>query len=83
MYTDSPETVRMLSKGDIIYISSFVNLQTIYVRCINDGTDKFKSFLENFSSCCALSKCMHTYLLLYKYIFVLLGFYISFFNYYL
>lgn len=53
---DSPETVKMLSKGDIIYISSFVNLKTIYVRCINNGTDKFKSFLEDFSACCALGK---------------------------
>ncbi|XP_060870995.1 uncharacterized protein LOC132945306 isoform X4 [Metopolophium dirhodum] len=51
---DSPETVQMLSKGDIVYISTFVDLHAIYVRRINNGTDKFKSFLENFSSSCAL-----------------------------
>ncbi|XP_022162071.1 uncharacterized protein LOC111027893 isoform X3 [Myzus persicae] len=51
---DSPETVQMLSKGDIVYISMFVDLHAIYVRRINNGTDKFKSFLENFSSSCAL-----------------------------
>ncbi|XP_026816248.1 uncharacterized protein LOC113555865 isoform X3 [Rhopalosiphum maidis] len=51
---DSPETVQMLSKGDIVYISTFVDLCAIYVRRINNGTDKFKSFLENFSSYCAL-----------------------------
>lgn len=53
---DSPEAVQMLSKGDIVYITSFVDLQTVYVRRINNGTDKFKSFLENFSSRCALGK---------------------------
>lgn len=51
---DSPETVHMLSKGDIVYISSFVDIHSIYVRRINNGTDRFKSFLEKFSSCCAL-----------------------------
>lgn len=55
---DSPETVQMLSKGDIVYISLFVDLQTVHVRQINNGTDKFKSFLENFSSCCALGKLL-------------------------
>ncbi|XP_050056969.1 uncharacterized protein LOC114132611 isoform X5 [Aphis gossypii] len=51
---DSPETVQMLNKEDIVYISTFVDLQAIYVRRINNGTDKFKSFLENFSSSCEL-----------------------------
>lgn len=53
---DSPETVQGLNKGDIVYISSFVDLQNLYVRRINNNTDKFKSFLENFSSSCALGK---------------------------
>lgn len=55
-YLDSPETVQMLNKEDIVYISTFVDLQAIYVRRINNGTDKFKSFLENFSSSCELGK---------------------------
>jgi len=55
-YLDSPETVDMLKKEDIVYISTFVDLHAIYVRRINNGTDKFKSFLENFSSSCALGK---------------------------
>lgn len=46
----------MLSKGDIVYISTFEDLQTVYVRRINNGTDKFKSFLEKFSSSCELGK---------------------------
>lgn len=46
----------MLNKGDIVYISTFEDLQAIYVRRINNGTDRFKSFLENFSSSCALSE---------------------------
>ncbi|XP_050420950.1 uncharacterized protein LOC126833572 isoform X2 [Adelges cooleyi] len=53
---NSPETVQVLSKGDIVYISSFDNFQNISVRRINNGTDKFKSFLENFSSSCSLEK---------------------------
>lgn len=55
-YLDSPETVQMLSKGDIVYISMFVDLHAIYIRRINNGTDKFKSYLENFSSSCVLGK---------------------------
>ncbi|VVC36208.1 Hypothetical protein CINCED_3A022077 [Cinara cedri] len=51
---DSPETVQMLTKGDIVYISSFVDLQSIYVRRINNGTDRFKTFLEKFSLFCSL-----------------------------
>ncbi|XP_050543343.1 uncharacterized protein LOC126906674 isoform X2 [Daktulosphaira vitifoliae] len=51
---ESPEAMQLLSKGDIVYISSFDDLQNLSVRRINNGTDKFKSFLEKFSSSCAL-----------------------------
>lgn len=60
-FLDSPETVQMLCKGDIVYIASFIDLQNVYVRRINNGTDKFKSFLENFSSFCALGKYIFLY----------------------
>lgn len=60
----------MLNKGDIVYISSFVDFQTVYVRRINNGTDRFKSFLENFSSCCALGEyswCLSTRISLFNF----------------
>lgn len=52
--------MQLLTKGDVVYISSFDDLQNVSVRRINNGTDKFKSFLENFSSSCALGDLVHT-----------------------
>jgi len=46
---DSLETVHMLCIG-------FMDLQTVYIRSIDNGIDKFKSYLKNFFSFCAFGK---------------------------
>jgi len=45
--------VPRLKKGDLVFITTFINVHNCFVRKVEDDTDEFTNFIENVNLYCS------------------------------